>query len=69
MKDIERVKRGEKMIDVTLTYNIIESIVSMILKHTEYMKFAVPVFLTIVWKTRGRVIEKMEKLLSVWMQD
>ena len=54
VKDIERVKRGEKMVDVTLTYNIIESIVSMILKNTEYMKFVVPVFSTIVWKTCGR---------------
>ena len=54
MKDIERVKRGEKMVDVTLTYNIIESIIGMILKNTEYMKFAVPMFSTIVWKTCGR---------------
>ena len=57
------------MVDVALTYNMIESIVGLILKNTEYMKFAVPVFSTRVWKTRGRVIEKMEKLLSVWMED
>ena len=57
------------MVDVALTYNMIESIVGLILKNPEDMKFAVPVFSTIVWKTRGRVIEKMEKLLSVWMED
>ena len=69
MKEIERVNRGEKVVDGALTYNMIESIIHMILKNTEYMKFAVPVFSTVAWKTRGKVIEKMEKLLSVWMQD
>ena len=44
MKEIERVKQGEKIVDGALTYNMIESIIRMILKNTEYMKFAVPVF-------------------------
>ena len=32
----------------------------------EHMKSAVP---TIIMKKRGKVMEEMEKLLSVWMQD
>ena len=33
------------------------------------MKSAVPMMSTIISKKRGKVMEEMEKLLSVWMQD
>ena len=51
------------MVDVTLTYNIIESIVGMILKNKERVKSAVLMMKTS--KKQGKVREEMEKLLSV----
>ena len=35
----------------------------------EHVKSAVPMMSTIISKKRGKVMEEMEKLLSVWMQD
>ncbi|XP_021573038.1 tigger transposable element-derived protein 1 [Carlito syrichta] len=72
VKIIERVERGEKMVDVARSYNMNRSTICTILKNKdkimEHMKSAVPMS-TIISKKRGKVMEEMEKLLSVWMQD
>jgi len=35
----------------------------------EHVKSAMSIMLTIILKQHGKVMEKMERLLSVWMQD
>ena len=35
----------------------------------EHVKSAMSIILTIIWKQHGKVMEEMERLLSVWMQD
>ena len=71
VKTIERVERGEKMGDITRSYNMNRSTISTILKNKdkimEHVKSAVPMMSTIVPKKCGKVMEEMEKL--VWMQD
>ena len=73
VKIIERVQRGEKMVDIACSYNMNRSTIGTILKNKDktmkYVKSAVPVMLTVIPKKRGKVMEEMEKLLSVWMQD
>ena len=73
MKIIERVEPVEKMVDVTHSYNMNCSTIGTILinkdKIMEHVKCAVPMMSTIVLKKCGKVIEEMEKLLSVWMQE
>ncbi|TEA38794.1 hypothetical protein DBR06_SOUSAS610161, partial [Sousa chinensis] len=70
---IERVERGEKMVDVTRSYSMNRSTISTILKNKdkimEHVKSAVPKMSTIVSKKRGKVMEEMEKLLRVWVQN
>ena len=69
VKMIERVEQGEKMVDVAHSYNVYCSTTGVILKNKdkimECVKFAVPIMLTIISKKRGKVMEEMEKLLSV----
>ena len=61
------------MVDVTRSYNMNHSTINKILKNknkiVEHVKSAVPVMWTIISKKRGKVMEDMVKLLSVWMQD
>ena len=49
------------------------STISIILKNKnnimEHVKSAVPMMSTIILKKCGKMLEEMEKLLSVWMQD
>ena len=70
LKIIERAERGKKMIDAR-SYNTNHSTVSTILKNRdkimEHVKSALPVIATILSKKHGKVMEEMEKLLSVWM--
>ena len=74
VKIIERVEQGEKMVDIAHSYNMNRSTIGMILKNKdkimERIKSAVPMKWTIsvISKKHGKVIEEMEKLLSVWMQ-
>ena len=72
VKVTERVERGEKMVDVAHSYNMNHSTIGTILKNKdkimEHVKSAVPIMLTIMLK-HGKVMEEMEKLLSMWMQD
>ena len=60
------------MVDVACSYNMNSSTIGTILKNKdkimEHVKSAVPVMSTIISKC-GKVMEEMEKLLSVWMQD
>ena len=60
------------MVDVTRSYNMNHSTIGTILKNKdkimEYKKCAVLMMLTIISKKCGRMMEEMEKLLSVWMQ-
>ena len=64
---------GEKMVDVACSYNMNHSSIGPILKNMEkimeHVKSAVLVMLTIISKKRGKAMEEIEKLLSVWMQD
>ncbi|XP_057390086.1 tigger transposable element-derived protein 1-like isoform X2 [Balaenoptera acutorostrata] len=73
VKIIERVERGEKMVDVAHSYNLNRSTIGSIVKNKdkimEHVKSAMPMTSTIITKKRGKVMEEMEKLLSVWMQD
>ena len=70
LKIIERAERGKKMIDAR-SYNTNHSTVSTILKNRdkimERVKSALPVIATILSKKHGKVMEEIEKLLSVWM--
>ena len=73
VKITERAERGEKMVDVTRSYNMNHSTIGMILKNKDkimdHVKSAVPMMSTIISKKCGKVLEEMEKLLRVWMQD
>ena len=61
------------MVDVAHSYNMNGSTISTILKNKdkimEHVKSALQMMLTIRAKKHGKVMEEMEKLLSVWMQD
>ena len=61
------------MVDITHSYNMNRSTIGMILnnkdKIMEHVKSAVLMISTIILKKCGKVMEEMEKLLSVWMQD
>ncbi|XP_059952046.1 putative CENPB DNA-binding domain-containing protein 1 [Mesoplodon densirostris] len=73
VKIIERVERDEKMVDIACSYNMNHSTTGTLLKKQdkimEHVKSAVPRMLTIILKKCGKVMEEMEKLLSVWLQD
>lgn len=73
MDIIKRLERGERMSDVARKFNMNRSTVGTILKNkekiVEHVKFPVPMQSTIITKRRGKVIEEMEKLLSVWIED
>ncbi|XP_068398055.1 tigger transposable element-derived protein 1-like [Eschrichtius robustus] len=73
VKIIDRVERGDKMVDVAHSYNLNCSTIGTILKNKdnimEHVKSAVPMMSTIILKKHGKVMEEVEKLLSVWMQD
>ncbi|TEA24754.1 hypothetical protein DBR06_SOUSAS35810013, partial [Sousa chinensis] len=73
MKIIKRVESGEKMVDITHSYNMSHSTTGTILKNEdkimEHVTSAVPIMSTIILKKHGKVMEEMEKLLSVWVQD
>ena len=73
VKIVERVERGKKIVDVACFYNMNHSTIGTILKNKdkimEHVKSAVPIMLTIVLMKCTKVMEEMEKLLSVWMQD
>ena len=60
------------MVVVACSYNMNHSAAGKILKNKdtimEHVKSAVPVLLTVISKKHGKVMEKMEKLLSVWLQ-
>ena len=59
------------MVAITHSYNMNHSAISMILKNKdkimEHVKSTVPRMSTILSKKHGKVMEEMEKLLSVWM--
>ena len=58
---------------MSLVLNVNRSTISTILKNedkiVEHVKSAGSMMLTIILKKCGKVMEEMEKLLSVWMQD
>ena len=60
------------MVDAAPPYNMNRSTMRTILnkdKIMEHVKSAVPMMSTIISKKHGKVMEEMEKLLSVRMQD
>ena len=73
VKITERGDRGKKMIDIAHSYNMNCSTISMILENKdqimEHLKSAMPITSTLILKKHEKVIEEMEKFLSVWMQD
>ncbi|XP_069899826.1 putative CENPB DNA-binding domain-containing protein 1 [Globicephala melas] len=73
VKIIERMERGEKMVVIACSCNMNRSTIARILKNKdkimEHVKSAVPMMSTKILKKRRKVMEKVEKLLSLWMQD
>ncbi|XP_066879269.1 putative CENPB DNA-binding domain-containing protein 1 [Kogia breviceps] len=73
VKIIERVKQGEKIVDIAHSYNMNHSTTGMILQNKDKImkdvKSVVLMMSTIILKKHGKGMEEMEKLLSVWMQD
>ena len=67
MKIIERMEHGEKMVDTAGSYDMHCSTISVILKNKEHVKSAAPKMATVTSKKRGKVMEKMEKFVSMWM--
>ncbi|XP_069990635.1 putative CENPB DNA-binding domain-containing protein 1 [Penaeus vannamei] len=68
-----RVERGELTADVAHSYQMNRSTIRTILKNKdkimEHVKSSVTIKSTIISKKRGKVIEELEKLLSIWMED
>ena len=71
VKIIERVERGEKVVDVARSYTMQRATIGTLLKDKgkimEHVKSADDVNSKV--KKCGKVMEETEKLLSVWMQD
>ena len=69
VKIIERVEQSKKMIDVARSCNMNHSTIGTILKNKdkimEHVKSAVLMMSTIILRKRRKVMEEMEKLLSV----
>ncbi|KAG9474251.1 hypothetical protein GDO78_004520 [Eleutherodactylus coqui] len=70
--DIKRVERGE-ISDVARSYQMNRSTIGTILKSKdrimEHVRRSVPMHSTVISKKRGKVIEELENLLSIWMED
>ncbi|XP_067932973.1 tigger transposable element-derived protein 1-like [Watersipora subatra] len=70
---IKQLDAGEKMVSVARAYNLNRSTVGTIYKQKdcimEHVKGAVPMQSTIISKKRGKIIEEMEKLLTIWLDD
>ena len=58
VKIIERVEQGKKMVKITYSYNMNHSILG-------HVKYVMQMMLTIIPKEHGKVMEEMEKLLSM----
>ena len=73
VKITERVERGKKMVDIAHPYNMNCSTISIMLKNKdqimEHVKSAMPIMSPLILKQHEKVIEEMEKFLSVWIQD
>ena len=52
-----------------MNYSIIGTVLKSKDNIMEHVKSAMSIMLTIILKQHGKVMEKMERLLSVWMQD
>ena len=67
------MEKGEKMVDTAQSYNMNHSTTGIILKNKEkimeHVISSVPKMSLIISKKCGKVMEEMEKLLSVLMQD
>ncbi|XP_068234250.1 putative CENPB DNA-binding domain-containing protein 1 [Palaemon carinicauda] len=70
---IKKLGTGKKMVSVARAYNLNRSTVGTIYKQKdrimEHVKGAVPMQSTIISKKRGKIIEEMEKLLTIWLED
>ncbi|XP_067944890.1 tigger transposable element-derived protein 1-like [Watersipora subatra] len=70
---IKQLDAGEKMVSVARAYNLNRSTVGTIYKQKdcimEHVKGAVPMQSTIISKKKGKIIEEMEKLLTIWLKD
>ena len=68
---IKRLDGGDKMVNVARAYGLNHSTVGTIYKSKdkimEHVKSAVPMQSMIISKKRGKIVEEMEKLLSVWI--
>ena len=67
------MEKGEKTVDTAQSYNMNHSTTGIILKNKEkimeHVISSVPKMSLIISKKCGKVMEEMEKLLSVLMQD
>uniref|UniRef100_A0A3Q1CCE3 HTH CENPB-type domain-containing protein n=1 Tax=Amphiprion ocellaris TaxID=80972 RepID=A0A3Q1CCE3_AMPOC len=70
---IKKLDAGEKMVSVARAYNMNRSTIGTIYKQKdrimEHVKGAVPMQSTIISKKRGKILEEMEKLLTIWLED
>ncbi|XP_068229516.1 tigger transposable element-derived protein 1-like [Palaemon carinicauda] len=70
---IKKLDTGEKMVSVARAYNLNRLTVGTIYKQKdrimEHVKGAVPMQSTIISKKRGKIIEEMEKILTIWLED
>lgn len=67
------MEKGEKTVDTAKSYNMNHSTTGIILKNKEkimeHVISSVPIMSLIISKKCGKVMEEMDKLLSVLMQD
>ncbi|XP_068198681.1 tigger transposable element-derived protein 1-like [Antennarius striatus] len=69
---IKLLDNGERIVDVARAYGMNRSTIATIYKGRdrimEHVKSAVPMSSTIISKRRGKCIDKMEKLLAMWIE-
>ncbi|XP_068226552.1 tigger transposable element-derived protein 1-like [Palaemon carinicauda] len=69
---MKKLDRGEKMANVAGAYKLNRSTVGTIYKSKdrimEHVKRAVPMASTIISKKRGKCMDEMEKLLTMWIE-
>ena len=69
---IKKLDAGEKMVNVARAYNMNRSTIGTIYKQKdhimEHVKSAMVMQSTIISSKRGKLLEEMEKLLSIWLE-
>ena len=73
VKIITQYEKGEKMADIARTHKMCHSTIRTIIldkvRIMDHVKKSVSLQSTIITKSRGVLIEEMEKLLVIWIED